>query len=96
MTVTLDYDNGDILAEEVLSISPESIIQSFNDAVRGFAAVSLHTGYIVEPAVAHIIGKAFRDVASVGLASGYKFKEIENAGNAPAPAAAVAAKPAAV
>lgn len=99
MTVIADYDNGDILKEEILTISPETILGAFSKGVMTLAALSLASGYIVEPAVPHLIQNAFKNVAAVGLESGYKFKEIENAGKGPAPAAvsapaATSAKPA--
>lgn len=75
-----DYDNGEILTEEVLSISPSVILDAFATNTLRVAAVSLATGYVTAPAIPHLIQNAFKDLAAIGLETGYKFKEIENAG----------------
>jgi len=90
MKVFSDYDNGEILTEEVLSISPDVILSSFANGLIRVAAVSLDGGYITPVSVPHLIVNAFKNLAAIGLETGYKFKEIENAGKAPAPAAVVA------
>lgn len=70
----------------------------FSATTLQVAAISLETGYVTAPSVPHIIQNSFKNLAAIGIEVGYKFKEIENAGSAPAPAAAaskapVAAKP---
>lgn len=80
MHVLADYDNGDVLTEEVLSISPESILGNFANAVLRIAAVSLETGYATAPAIPHIVQSAFKNLAAIGLEVNYKFNEIANAG----------------
>lgn len=98
MKVFSDYDAGEIMTEEVLSISPSIILDFFSNATLQVAAISLETGYVTAPSVPHIIQNSFKNLAAIGIEVGYKLKEIENAGSAPAPAAAaskapVAAKP---
>ncbi|EAR84695.2 60S acidic ribosomal protein P0 (macronuclear) [Tetrahymena thermophila SB210] len=85
-----DYDNGEILTEEVLSISPSVILDAFAQNTLRIAAVSLATGYVTAPSVPHFIQNAFKDLAAIGMETGYKFKEIENAGQAVAVSAPAA------
>lgn len=97
MKVFSDYDSGDVLTDEVLSIDPSVILNNFAQSILKLAAVSIETGYVTAPAVPHLIQNAFKNVAAIGLETGYKFKEIENAGKAPAastsaPAASTASK----
>ncbi len=95
MTVFLDYDNGDVLKDDSLSIGPDTILANFANGLRNLAALSLESGYITDVAVPHLIANAFKNLAAIGLETDYKFKQIEGAGNAPAPVAAapVAAAP---
>jgi len=88
MSVIADYDNGDVLDSKVLSINPSTILENFGQGVLNIAAISLESGYLTAPAVPHVIQNAFKNLAAIGLESGYKFKEIDGAGKAPAPAAA--------
>lgn len=74
MTVYLDYDNGDLLNEESLSIGPEQILANFSTGLKNLAALSLETGYITDVAVPHLIANAFKNLAAIGLETGYKFK----------------------
>lgn len=93
MHVIADYDNGDVLNSEVLSISPDLIFGNFANAALRVAAISLETGYATPVAVPHLVQNAFKNLAAIGLEVNYKFKEIANAGQAPAAAPAkVAAK----
>lgn len=64
----------------------------FSATTLQVAAISLETGYVTAPSVPHIIQNSFKNLAAIGIEVGYKFKEIENAGSAPAPAASTAAK----
>lgn len=76
MHVLADYDNGDVLTEEVLAITPESIISGFSHSVLRLAACSLECGYAIAPAVPHLVQNAFKNLAAIGLEVNYKFKEI--------------------
>jgi len=40
-------------------------------------ALSLGSGYLIKPAVPHLIMNAFKNLASVGIAAKYDFKELE-------------------
>jgi len=45
MNVFACYDNGAILNENVIAISPAVILERFSTGVRNLAAISLETGY---------------------------------------------------
>lgn len=97
MKVFADYDQGEVLGEEVLATNPDIILGHFANNALNIAAFSLQTGYATAVSIPHFIANAFKECAAIGLESGYKFKEIENAGKAPvaAPAAAASKAPAA-
>ena len=45
MNVFSCYDNGAILNQDVISLSPSDIIGRFQAGVKNLAAISLETGY---------------------------------------------------
>lgn len=91
MKVFSDYDQGEVFGEEVLATNPDIILGNFSQSALNIAAISLQTGYVTAVSIPHFITNAFKEVAALGLQTGYKFKEIENAGKAPAAAPAAAA-----
>lgn len=74
MSVYLDYDGGDILNEESLSIGIDQILSNFSSGLKNLAAISLESGYVTDVAVPHLVANAFKNLAAIGLETGYKFK----------------------
>lgn len=86
MNVLCCYDSGDVLNQEVVSMSPETIVEKFQMGVKNLAAISLETGYQTEASVPYAITNAFKNLAAIGMEVDYKFKQLASAASA-APAA---------
>lgn len=91
MEVKMVYDNGQLFKPGVLSISHESILESFQAAIGNMTALSLGTGYVTKSAAPHIMINAFKNLCSVSFSSDYSFPAVErlkeaakNASSAPA------------
>lgn len=95
MTVQSMYDNGSIIAPELLSLTPTEIISRFCKHARNVTALSLETGIPTEGSVIQSIFNGFKNLAAISSVGGYTFKQF-SASAGPAPAAAkTEAKPAA-
>lgn len=77
MNVKKVYDDGQVFGAEILDISNETILKSFQKAISNVAAVSLGSGVITKPAMPHLILNAFKNLAGVSFASDYTFKQAE-------------------
>jgi len=98
LKLTACYDEGTVYSAKLLNTSPEDVFKAFASGVGNVAALSLATGFPTLPAFPHVIGKGFRNVVSVALATDYSFKQADafkNRSAAPAAAAPAAAAPAA-
>merc|ERR1712228_649314 len=88
-------DGGKLVDAKVLSISPESIREKFKAKAANLTALSLGSGYITSAAAPHLIAKAFKNLASASLASGFEIKQVADlkaaAAAGPAPKAAAGA-----
>lgn len=74
MSVKHVYDNGQIFSANILKISNEGILKSFQGAIQNIASISLATGYITKPAIPHMISNAFRNCVAVTLETDFDFK----------------------
>jgi len=84
------YDDGSILTPEVFNMSPDEILGKFRKGVTNLAALSLSLGLPNAVSVPHMIVNGFKNVASIGLETGLKFKQLEkltSGGSAPTHAA---------
>jgi large subunit ribosomal protein LP0 len=87
------YDSGSILDEEVLGISAEDILASFQNGVRNLAAASVELGIPTAASVQFMIANAVKNIAALSLESGVKVAGLSiSAATAPAPAPAPEAK----
>lgn len=77
MHVKKVYDDGAIFSPEVLDITAEDIRNKFNSAIANLASISLASGYIVKPAVPHMLANAFKNLAAVTFDSDYTFKQAD-------------------
>lgn len=86
-------DNGKIFDAKVLSITPDSILESFNAAAQNVTALSLGSGYIVSSATPHLLINAFKNLAAASFATDYSFPQADKlkAAAAAAPASGAAA-----
>merc|ERR1711957_576614 len=92
MTVKTILQDGQIFNPKVLSITSESILETFSKGVANATAVSLGSGYVVRSAVPHLIMRAFKNLAAVTFSSDYSFPQAEALKAAAAGAGAAAAK----
>jgi len=93
MNVFACYDNGAILDKDVVSMSPDTIIASFQAGVKNLAAVGLETGYTTAASVPYSIVNAFKNLAGIGMEVDYKFAQLTAlTSGASAPAAGGASK----
>lgn len=89
MAVKKVYDNGQIFDSGVLSITSEDILKNFQLAITNMACASLASGYIVKPAMPHILANSFKNLAAVAFETDYSFKQAEQMKAAAANAATV-------
>lgn len=85
------YDDGTILTPEIFNMNPADIISKFANAANKIAAISLAIGEPNQVSAPHLVVNAFKNIASIALASGLSFKALEGlqsgASSGPAPKA---------
>lgn len=79
MEVKFVFLKGDIIPAEVVSISPEDMIRCFQSTVGDLAAISLEGCLLNAISAPIMIANTFKDILSIGLESGYQFKELQTA-----------------
>ena len=77
MGVKKVYEEGAIFNPDVLDITPEDILKRFRTSISNMAAISLASGYVTKPAVAHIMANAFKNLAAVTFDADYSFKQAD-------------------
>jgi large subunit ribosomal protein LP0 len=99
MEVKKVIQNGSMFDAKVLSLTTETILAKFKNAISVQASLSLGSGYATAASAPHSILNAFKNMAAVSAMSGYEFKEatalLSAAKNAPAAGAASGAAKAA-
>jgi large subunit ribosomal protein LP0 len=71
-----------------VGVNLNDVLSRFSQNVRNVAAISLHTGIMTEAAVPHLVMTAFKNLAALGVQTGYEFEQLKGASSAPAPAQA--------
>jgi len=88
MEILWVWDNGTILTPEIFNMNPADILNKFRHVASQVAAVSLAIGQPNQLSLPHMIINSFKNVASIALGSGLKFKQLDQlnsgAGSAPA------------
>ena len=77
MNVKKVYENGQVFDPAVLDITAEDIKGMLQGAIRNMASVSLATGYVTKPAIPHIIGNSFKNLAAITFSTDITFKQAE-------------------
>jgi len=77
MHVKKVYEDGAIFNPDVLDITTETILARFRSSISNLASISLATGFIVKPAVPHLLANAFKNLAAVTFDSDYSFKQAD-------------------
>jgi len=91
LKLTTCYDEGTVYSAKLLNTSPDDVYKAFAAGVGNVAALSLALGFPTLPAFPHVVGKGFRNVVSIALASDYSFKQADSFKNRSAAPAAAAA-----
>jgi len=65
------YDDGSFLSPEVVSITPDDILDKFTENVANVTSLSLALNIPTQLSVPHMIANAFKNVAAVSLETGY-------------------------
>lgn len=84
-------DHGEVYPAKVLSITEDSILESFQLGAEHLTSVSLAAGIANQLSVQHMILNSFKNLACASIASGFGFKEADVLANAAKSAVAVAA-----
>lgn len=85
MEIVAVYDDGSILAPEVVALSPNDILEKFKRAATNISALSLSLGLVNDASVPHILANAFKNLAAISLVTDYKLAALANVGKAAAP-----------
>lgn len=69
-------DNGKLFNAKVLSMTPDAVRAKFVAKAQNAVALSLGSGYVTSAATPHLIANAFKNLASVSLATGYDLPQL--------------------
>ncbi|KAK8892068.1 ribosomal protein P0 (A0) (L10E) [Tritrichomonas musculus] len=72
------FDHGNLYDPAILDISDDVLSAKFSQALTNVAGLSLGIGYINQASAPHMVGAAFKDVASIAVAVDYQLKQIED------------------
>ena len=84
MEIVAVYDDGSILAPEVVALSPNDILEKFRRAASNISALSLSLGLVNDASAPHILANAFKNLAAISLVTDYKLAALANVGKAAA------------
>lgn len=71
------FDNGGVYGPEILDISDDTLMSKFSQGLKRVVSLSLGLGYPNKASGPHLIGSAFKDVASLAVGIEYQLKQIE-------------------
>ncbi|PKS12026.1 hypothetical protein jhhlp_001322 [Lomentospora prolificans] len=71
------YDQGNCFPADILDITDEQLLESFQKAVTTIAAVSLAANFPTLPSVAHSLINSYKKVLAVAVETEYSWPEIE-------------------
>eukprot|EP01017_Pseudomicrothorax_dubius_P008176 TRINITY_DN12661_c0_g1_i1.p1 TRINITY_DN12661_c0_g1~~TRINITY_DN12661_c0_g1_i1.p1 ORF type:complete len:312 (+),score=135.21 TRINITY_DN12661_c0_g1_i1:11-946(+) len=92
MEVLTVYDDGSILSNELVSLSPDDVLKKFQTGCSYITALSLELGIPTEASVVQNVFNGFKNLAAISVVSGYKFRQFSDQAG---PAQAAPAKEAA-
>lgn len=82
MKVVAAYNNGAILGEEIISLSSDEIMKTFQSAVSSLSGLSMESGIPTELTVPHFVSNAFKNIAAIGMGIDYVFAQLAQAQSA--------------
>ena len=77
MNVKAFMENNKVFDAAVLDITPENILESFKSQSQNLTCISLATGYVIAPAIPHMVINAFKNLAGASIAADYNFPQLE-------------------
>jgi large subunit ribosomal protein LP0 len=87
------YDDGTVLTPEIFNMNPADILSKFKSISNNVAAISLAINRPNQLSAPHFVVNAFKNVASIALASNLSFKLLKNLQSS-GPAPSTGGKPA--
>lgn len=72
------FDHGVLYKPEILDISDDVLLSKFSTALRNVTSLSIGIGYINQASAPHLVGSAFKDIASIAVSIDYKLKQIKD------------------
>jgi len=78
MQILWVWDNGTLLAPEIFNMNPNDILNKFKGVASKMAAVSLAIGQPNQLSLPHMVLNTFKNIASIALSSGLKFKQLDS------------------
>ena len=79
---------GQIIDEDIIAMEEDTILDFFTNGVRVLTGLSLGANVPNTLSLPHMVSGAFKIFLSLGIASGYEFKQLKEAQNASANAVA--------
>ena len=76
------YDDGSILAPEVMTMTPDDICEKFKSGVNNLISLSLNLGFANELSIPHMVINSFKNLAAISLSTKYKLAALENLSSA--------------
>jgi len=67
------YDNGSLFDPKVLDLTDEDLLSKFSKGVSNIAAIGLAVGYPTIASLPHSLGRGFKNILSISLATEYSF-----------------------
>ncbi|KAK8892990.1 ribosomal protein P0 (A0) (L10E) [Tritrichomonas musculus] len=71
------FDNGHLYDPEILDIDDDILSHKFSEALKNVTSLSLGIGYINKSSAPHMVGNAFKNIASIAVSIDYKLPQIE-------------------
>jgi large subunit ribosomal protein LP0 len=78
MQILWVWDNGTLLAPEIFNMNPTDILNKFKGVASKMAAVSLAIGQPNQLSLPHMVLNTFKNIASIALSTGLKFKQLDS------------------
>jgi large subunit ribosomal protein LP0 len=77
MTIKRVMMDGNMFEPQVLSITSEDVLASFQRGVSNMTALSLGSGYVTPMSAPHLIMHSFKNLAAIAFATDYTFPQAE-------------------
>lgn len=79
MELQFVYLDGQIIPQEIISMTNDDITDGIKNTVSALASISLGANLINSLSAPHMITNTFKNLMSIGISSDYKFKQLTEA-----------------